>query len=982
MLQVYSSLGDQTISGPVVDEIISENQRLHSAQFGTEDVQNNYGYNNTDVHNSKVSELLNYSPGSEVPLSLVYQVAQLQLKYRARQSPRAGERFEELRKQIQTMNQSNTGSDNKVKILDKSYGRIKLFIPNGDAKITNGKRALNSLLRDKAQQLGYSEIPISIDTPRGPVTKYDYDLRDYVRKDNNEIDVWAFKPEFLSAARDFFVLVNTNEQKLAKKENRTPFIYDLSELESFISNPPTQQITQPAAPVNKPKVKARADRNQWGPTFVISFPYDRSVVDGFKQVTDSVGSWRKFDGGTKEWILSKIDASKLAPIATFFDSKGYDSSEIQTLISSAPASTEAQPGLKQQKTEKGYVLEVEDVSATTPWLLKLYNPIDKGLQAIFSEVLKFSFPVYDMKNQGNGNRYTDSTAAGRWPTYVNGDYSDLVEFARLLTKYGFDVEPLRAIFKNLVVTKKIKPEPINGELKEDPEAFKKEAEQSVINPEHQLFELQKEDTKFLFSRKSAFLGSETGTGKTLTSLVAAKMKLQRTGGKAVIITLKAVQLQWVRTLQKDLGEEDIYYPNTAKDFDPGKLKKWNILTYPMFSMPKPRNAGPHDKSVSDHIVEALSQSGIVLCILDECHSVKNESARTTRINNMGDSIPYRWGASATISANRPIDVWRQLKAIGHRLGNLSESQFRKNFAGQQVLMGRFGPQWVPISPTSEDEAALKLRRWLTEEANIYVRRTKREMNPNLPSHIVMDNPVQPPEALVKKLNADIAKRMSSYKDPDLAVSEMIATRLEIARAKVPYTLELAENIFVKDSGTGKNGKVLIFTCFQDAAYELLAGAEKICDKYGANAVAILGGDKEREAKVQAFKTDPKTRILVLSILAGGTGLDVPNVTEEVLINDYSWTPKDAEQSEGRAFRVNSKSDVTTRYVLLANTADEGFFGLVRRKKELAAKIDHPTNAEELHKDRMEYKKLDQQMMLLAQNMAKQAKAVNWLQKIS
>jgi len=455
---------------------------------------------------------------------------------------------------------------------------------------------------------------------------------------------------------------------------------------------------------------------------------------------------------------------------------------------------------------------------------------------------------------------------------------------------------------------------------------------------------------------------------TAQAAIAAQLRMNQSGGITAVVTLKTTQLQWAREIEKFTGESNIYIPDTNAKFDPQKASqaKFIVLTYPMFS----RNG--------KRITDSLKQMNIDVMVLDECHHVKNESKRTKNLLDLGENVPFKWGLSATISANRPIDVWRQLKSVGHRLGNLSEGVFRKNFAGQEYVPNHWGGTWENKNENSAMEAAMLLRSWLTDNSGVYTRRTKKEMNPNLPNHLVDTIATPLSDAATNKLDKAISERMAQYKDPDLAISQMIAERTELAKAKVPLSLEWIDNILAQDK------KVIVFTCFVESAQDLEAGSQKLVDKYGGgNVVTIIGGDKGRDAKIETFKNDPNTKVMVLSVLTGGTGLDVPNVVDDVIMNDYSWTPKDAEQAEGRAFRVSSENDVTTRYIVAANTVDEDFFDKVQEKRKLAAIIDHPKSLDELKKANARLKQINQEMLQEAAKRSKKRQAnASWLLRIT
>ena len=78
------------------------------------------------------------------------------------------------------------------------------------------------------------------------------------------------------------------------------------------------------------------------------------------------------------------------------------------------------------------------------------------------------------------------------------------------------------------------------------------------------------------------------------------------------------------------------------------------------------------------------------------------------------------------------------------------------------------------------------------------------------------------------------------------------------------------------------------------------------------------------------------RAIAIMITAGGTGLDFPNVTDTVRVNDFDWTPRSAEQSEGRFYRIISDFDVNTTYSIAHGTEDEEFYNRVQDKRKIAA----------------------------------------------
>ena len=59
----------------------------------------------------------------------------------------------------------------------------------------------------------------------------------------------------------------------------------------------------------------------------------------------------------------------------------------------------------------------------------------------------------------------------------------------------------------------------------------------------------------------------------------------------------------------------------------------------------------------------------------------------------------------------------------------------------------------------------------------------------------------------------------------------------------------------------------------------------------------------------------------------------------MIINDFDWTPEQATQSEGRAYRINTDQDVNVSYVISHNTLDQDLFDVVQKKRQIASIVE-------------------------------------------
>ena len=93
---------------------------------------------------------------------------------------------------------------------------------------------------------------------------------------------------------------------------------------------------------------------------------------------------------------------------------------------------------------------------------------------------------------------------------------------------------------------------------------------------------------------------------------------------------------------------------------------------------------------------------------------------------------------------------------------------------------------------------------------------------------------------------------------------------------------------------------------------------KVCSIKESN----KGASANIQQAVDNFKKEDSLYLaMVISSLKGGTGVSLENSTMEVIMNDFDWTPRVCEQTEGRAYRINNIMPVRTRYIVAKGSQD-------------------------------------------------------------
>ncbi len=199
-----------------------------------------------------------------------------------------------------------------------------------------------------------------------------------------------------------------------------------------------------------------------------------------------------------------------------------------------------------------------------------------------------------------------------------------------------------------------------------------------------LFPKQWEGIAHLYSRSNAINGDETGVGKTIQFLVASKLRMIDSGKKCLVVTLSDLKTQLLQSIEELFGSQEA----SQVSFDIEKPKNWTIVNYETFQSPKfmIRAGVPDDKKIDDFIQKNIVGNYEVM-VLDEAHKVKiAQSIRSIVIAKISKFIPVKYNMTATLSANKPIDIKNQLQVVGHQFGKMSDEDFTHNFIEHTALI--------------------------------------------------------------------------------------------------------------------------------------------------------------------------------------------------------------------------------------------------------------------------------------------------------
>ena len=119
--------------------------------------------------------------------------------------------------------------------------------------------------------------------------------------------------------------------------------------------------------------------------------------------------------------------------------------------------------------------------------------------------------------------------------------------------------------------------------------------------------------------------------------------------------------------------------------------------------------------------------------------------------------------------------------------------------------------------------------------------------------------------------------------------------------------------------------------------------KKQLDARGITYEYLDGQTQDRQRPVQRFQTDPDCKLFLISLKAGGVGLNL-TAAEYVFLLDPWWNPAVEAQAIDRAHRIGQKNTVFAYRLIAKDTVEEKVLQLQSSKRELADAIINQDNS--------------------------------------
>jgi SNF2 family DNA or RNA helicase len=189
------------------------------------------------------------------------------------------------------------------------------------------------------------------------------------------------------------------------------------------------------------------------------------------------------------------------------------------------------------------------------------------------------------------------------------------------------------------------------------------------------------------------------------------------------------------------------------------------------------------------------------------------------------------------------------------------------------------------------------------------------------------------EAEFKRMKIQILEALLRLRQA--AIHPGLVDKKRLAEPSAKLDMLLPEIQEVLDEGH----KALVFSQFTS----FLAIVRDRLDREGVRYEYLDGRTRDRQARVEAFQTDPDCRLFLISLRAGGLGLNL-TAADYVFLLDPWWNPAVESQAVDRTHRIGQTMRVFTYRLIARDTVEERIAELQRTKRDLVSSIISSDNS--------------------------------------
>ena len=398
----------------------------------------------------------------------------------------------------------------------------------------------------------------------------------------------------------------------------------------------------------------------------------------------------------------------------------------------------------------------------------------------------------------------------------------------------------------------------------------------------------------------AVLADDMGLGKTLQTICALR-------GRSLVVCPTSVIHNWESELHRFRPKLTTHvYHGARRELDTSADVV--LTTYALLRID----------------CELLAAADWDCVVLDEAQAIKNPTSQVARAAYRLDA-DFRVALSGTPVENRLDEFWSLLHFTSRGLLG-TRSDFQDRYA-------------KPIA-RGDDGAALRLRQQI---APFVLRRIKSDVAPELPPrtdsvlHVELSSDERAIyDAVRVATRKDLVERLSSGGGVLAALEALLRLRQAACHpALIPgqegeRSSKIDILVAALETAAADGHKALVFSQWTS----LLDLIEPHLEATDIDFLRLDGSTTDRAGVVQKFQAEGGPPVLLASLKAGGTGLNL-TAADHVFLTDPWWNPAAEDQAADRAHRIGQERPVMVYRLVSRDTVEERILDLQAQKRGLA-----------------------------------------------
>ncbi|UOQ98237.1 SNF2 family helicase [Hymenobacter sp. 5317J-9] len=417
------------------------------------------------------------------------------------------------------------------------------------------------------------------------------------------------------------------------------------------------------------------------------------------------------------------------------------------------------------------------------------------------------------------------------------------------------------------------------------------------------------------------LADDMGLGKTIQTLAMLQHRHEsgeNQGAASLLVLPTSLVFNWLTEAEKFTPDLRILaYTGTYRDKNPDRFADYDVVltSYGIVRLD----------------TELLASYKFDYVILDESQAIKNPSSTTSQAVRQLRS-KHRLILTGTPVENSTMDLWSQMSFINPGLLG-TQAFFRKEF----------------LKPIEKHQDEGRTRRLHALIKPFILRRHKAQVAKELPEKTEQLSycPMTEEQAHAYEETKSFYRNkiLQNLDEHGPASTQFLLLQGLTRLRQIANHPRLADENYTGESGklrevlrmirnvVAEGHKVLVFSQF----VQHLALVRAALDERQLEYAYLDGATRDRPAEVARFQETEDLRIFLISLKAGGVGLNL-TAADYVFILDPWWNPAVEAQAVDRAHRIGQQRPVFTYKFISQGTVEEKILALQRRKLALVSEL--------------------------------------------